>query len=361
MFADFIADGQKLVTRLEVDLKRNRSAQPFATPAEVVSLKELSDWQSAMVASVKRTLGADPQSRIDYMWHLFKEEWTRARGPTNECLKTLHSVISYLSTLEARFNPSSFDRAFDWSLPLDPNAPSPELAEIEAKRWEFFRALVLDAQQRPLGQLDPLVTAQRIGLHEIHAREFFVSLVSSGHLNREWLIPEWQKLAREIDIEDQTGPARSKDNSANRCRLSVFLCHASEDKAAVRELRTMIEKWGHDPWLDEEKLLPGQDWDREIRRAIEHADVVAVCLSERSEKRGYVQKEIRRALDIADEQPEGAIFIIPIKLTECSVPDRLRQYQWVNLFSGSGPTKLEAALQLRAASVGQSRSGPTPA
>jgi hypothetical protein len=25
-----------------------------------------------------------------------------------------------------------------------------------------------------------------------------------------------------------------------------------EDKVAVRNLRSMIEKWGHDPWLDEE-------------------------------------------------------------------------------------------------------------
>ena len=72
------------------------------------------------------------------------------------------------------------------------------------------------------------------------------------------------------------------------------------------------------------------------------------------------ESNIHEDLDIADEQPEGAIFIIPIKLKECSVPDRLRQYQWVNLFTGGGPSKLEAALQLRGASVSQSRGGPTP-
>ena len=54
----------------------------------------------------------------------------------------------------------------------------------------------------------------------------------------------------------------------------------------------MLRNWGHEPWLDEDRLLPGQDWDREIRRAIEHADVVIVCLSERSEKRGYVQNAV---------------------------------------------------------------------
>jgi len=43
-------------------------------------------------------------------------------------------------------------------------------------------------------------------------------------------------------------------------KLRVFLCHASQDKPVVRELyqRLNAEGW-IDPWLDEEKLLPGQD------------------------------------------------------------------------------------------------------
>ncbi|MDO9301931.1 MAG: toll/interleukin-1 receptor domain-containing protein [Anaerolineales bacterium] len=51
-------------------------------------------------------------------------------------------------------------------------------------------------------------------------------------------------------------------------RLKVFLCHASQDKPAVRELykRLAAEKW-IDPWLDEENLLPGQDFDLEIYKA----------------------------------------------------------------------------------------------
>jgi len=81
----------------------------------------------------------------------------------------------------------------------------------------------------------------------------------------------------------------------------------------------------------------------------ERADVVIVCLSNRSEKRGYVQKEIRRALDVADEQAEGAIYLIPVKLTECSIPDRLSKWQCVDLSIANGETKLEAALRQCAA------------
>jgi hypothetical protein len=128
-------------------------------------------------------------------------------------------------------------------------------------------------------------------------------------------------------------------------RLRVFLCHASEDKVPVRNLLTKLRDWGHDPWLDEEKILPGQDWEREIRHAMQQAQIVLVCLSTRSEKRGYVQKELRRALDIADEQPEGTIFIVPVKLEPCSVPERLAKWQWVDLFSDGGEAKLRAALR----------------
>ena len=93
-------------------------------------------------------------------------------------------------------------------------------------------------------------------------------------------------------------------------RLKVFLCHASGDKPAVRELYHRLRAAGFDPWLDEENLLPGQDWQLEIPQAVRSSDAAIVCLSTRAvTKRGYVQKEIRYALDVADEQPEGAIFL----------------------------------------------------
>ena len=50
--------------------------------------------------------------------------------------------------------------------------------------------------------------------------------------------------------------------------LKVFLCHASTDKPAVRELYLRLKKDGVDAWLDKEKLLPGQDWELEIRKAV---------------------------------------------------------------------------------------------
>ena len=117
-------------------------------------------------------------------------------------------------------------------------------------------------------------------------------------------------------------------------KLRVFLCHSSQDKPIVRELyqRLTAEGW-IDPWLDEEKLLPGQDWDLEIEKAVEAADVVVVCVSGKSvTKEGYVQREIRKVLDIALEKPEETIFIIPIRLDDCELPRRLRSWHYVDYF-----------------------------
>jgi hypothetical protein len=117
-------------------------------------------------------------------------------------------------------------------------------------------------------------------------------------------------------------------------KLRVFLCHASQDKPIVRGLyqRLLAEGW-IDPWLDEEKLLPGQDWDMEIEKAVEASDAVIVCLSDSSvKKEGYIQKELRFALNVALEKPEEAIFIIPLRLDQCFVPRTIRSIQYIDYF-----------------------------
>ena len=141
-------------------------------------------------------------------------------------------------------------------------------------------------------------------------------------------------------------------------KLRVFLCHASQDKPIVRELyqRLTAESW-IDPWLDEEKLLPGQDWNLEIEKAVEAADAVIVCVSTVSvAKEGYVQKELRQVLNIALEKLEGAIFILPIRLDDCAIPRQLRDKQFIDYFPDSKHVlafeRLKASLKLRKDALG---------
>jgi hypothetical protein len=153
-----------------------------------------------------------------------------------------------------------------------------------------------------------------------------------------------------------TRPAASVATAGSRVErktmssLKIFLCHSSGDKAQVRGLFNSLCEDGYSPWLDEECLIAGQDWDVEIRKAVKDSHVVIVCLSTASTtKAGYVQKEIRLALDVADEQPEGAIFVIPLRLEECVVPDRLARWHWVDIYAPNGYKKLVRALGARSA------------
>ena len=126
----------------------------------------------------------------------------------------------------------------------------------------------------------------------------------------------------------------------------IFLCHASEDKAQVREVYQQLKALGFTPWLDEVDILPGQDWEYEIEQALVTSDFVLVFLSTRSvEKVGYVQREFRRALYHAEEMPEGFIHTIPVKLDGCSVPRQFSRHQWVNLYESGAFERIVRALQ----------------
>jgi thiol peroxidase len=165
--------------------------------------------------------------------------------------------------------------------------------------------------------------------------------------------PTSPELLRPLAKRQPDAEAPSRNSAPRRhaapatVGAKVFLCHASSDKAKVRELYHQLREDGFVPWLDEEDLLPGQDWDHEIRRVISNADAVVACLSKGSiSKLGYVQKEIVHALDLADLRPEGTIFLVPARLEECEVPQRLARYHYVDLFLEGGYERLTRSLRV---------------
>ncbi len=143
-------------------------------------------------------------------------------------------------------------------------------------------------------------------------------------------------------------------SNASDNKLKVFLSHVDEDKPRVRDVCDRLAAGGFEPWLAERELLPGQSWRREIIRAVRDSDAVIVFLSRDSvRKAGFGQKVLKLALDVLDEQPEGAIFLIPVRLEPCEVPDRLSDLRHVDLFDTGGDERLESALRARARDLGR--------
>lgn len=138
-------------------------------------------------------------------------------------------------------------------------------------------------------------------------------------------------------------------SAAEAVSIKAFLCHASEDKPSVCELYDRLRRDGIDAWLDKNDIQAGEDWSLAIPNAVRACHVVLVCVSSRSiGKEGYLQKEIKHVLDVADEKPEGTIYVIPIRLEKCEIPRRLSRWQWVDLFELDGYDRLMRSLRARA-------------
>jgi len=126
----------------------------------------------------------------------------------------------------------------------------------------------------------------------------------------------------------------------------VFLVHAHNDKEAVHKLYTRLIKDGVCAWLDAENLQPGQDWQNEIRKALLKSDVVIVCLSRQFDKQqGYRHEELKIALEKAKLLIDDDVFIIPVRLEKCDMPESLQHLHRVDLFETGVYKKLLRALR----------------
>ena len=114
----------------------------------------------------------------------------------------------------------------------------------------------------------------------------------------------------------------------------VFIAYVEEDRESARRLYRAFESAGFQPWMDHEKLLPGQNWPRSIERAIEVADFFVPCFSRKAtRKRGVFHSELRYALDCASELPLEDVFVLPARLDDCAVPRQIAsRVQYVDLF-----------------------------
>lgn len=113
----------------------------------------------------------------------------------------------------------------------------------------------------------------------------------------------------------------------------IFISYAREDSDVAQRLYDDLRREGIELWYDKENLLPGKDWKIEIEKAVSDSTIFLPLLSSKSvSKRGFTQVELKRALDVIDEKPEGSMFIIPIRLDDCKVDTRLQHIQWLDLF-----------------------------
>ena len=95
-----------------------------------------------------------------------------------------------------------------------------------------------------------------------------------------------------------------------------------------------LARLGFHPWIDIRDLRGGQEWKPAILDALRHSSNCIAVISRNSvSKKGYVQRELREAIEILAEYPPDGIFLIPVR-ADGSKPrhERLRDLNWVDLF-----------------------------
>lgn len=147
---------------------------------------------------------------------------------------------------------------------------------------------------------------------------------------REHLIRQILDLAHAPHEPDVEKPTETKEKIPGH---SVFISYTPENRQEAQQLSQDLKEAGAKTWLDVNNLLPGQKWQNEIVNAIRSSNVFLLLLSNYAiRKRGYIQKEIKYALDEMDSRPEGKTYLIPVRLDDCQIPDRLAVLQWVDMF-----------------------------
>ena len=114
----------------------------------------------------------------------------------------------------------------------------------------------------------------------------------------------------------------------------VFLSYAREDSDSAQRLFHDLRERGVVVWFDQDALCGGERWKDAISQAISNSRFFIALSSTRSaSKKGYVQKEIREALEVLNEFPDGGVFVTPVRLDDCR-PSQLilNDLNWVDLF-----------------------------
>jgi formylglycine-generating enzyme required for sulfatase activity len=141
--------------------------------------------------------------------------------------------------------------------------------------------------------------------------------------------------------------------------VRIFISYAREDETRVKQLYQWLADAGFQPWLDREHIIPGMRWEPVIKKALKQSDFVLVCLSATSiNKRGFLQREIKQALEQSEEKLEHDVYLIPARLDDCKVPDALSELQWVDLFEDDGWQWLLKAIEYGLKQRGKTM--PTP-
>lgn len=112
---------------------------------------------------------------------------------------------------------------------------------------------------------------------------------------------------------------------------TVFLSYASQDRAAVRTLKSALEAAGIAVFFDQHSISPGADWELQIRTVVRDCGLFLPFVSRHAAERdeGWFVKEWELAIERAQGVKAHVPFIQPIVIDDLPERDpRIPEYFW---------------------------------
>ena len=136
------------------------------------------------------------------------------------------------------------------------------------------------------------------------------------------------------EVEETPAPAVAAEEEPQ-----LFLSHAGEDTAAVKELAARLRQGGVKVWLDADELRPGDDWMQALEDALDASDAFAVYIG-RSGIGRWIGREVRVALDRNAKDPRFRFIpILGPGADPESLPRFAAQHHWLDLREGEPEPK----------------------
>jgi len=135
----------------------------------------------------------------------------------------------------------------------------------------------------------------------------------------------------------------------------IFISHASKNDDVVKRLREILELHGQLPWVDSRELTGGDALEATIEDSIRTAKHFVVVISQESLDSAWVQKELRLALEVAQQRKDDGYKVISLVLP--GVGNNTLKWvfptEQVHIFMKDEPTGLDDAIPKLSAALGE--------
>jgi small GTP-binding protein len=133
------------------------------------------------------------------------------------------------------------------------------------------------------------------------------------------------RTTRELNSAAMTLKGKIESND-----FDVFLCHNSEDKAAVKKIGELLKDRGILPWLDEWEIQPGAEWQQVLEEQIKSVKSAAVFIGssgmgpwQDQEQKAFLRQFVKRECRVIP-------VILPGSVKEPELPLFLEAFKWVD-------------------------------